>query len=503
MPTVDKNSKIPRPPVVAVMGHIDHGKSTLLDFIRKSNIVAGEAGGITQHLSAYQVVHTTSEGKEQKITFLDTPGHAAFSGMRVRGADIADIGILVVSAEDGVKAQTLEALRTLQQKDTSFVIAINKIDRPNANVEKTKGELAENGIYLEGYGGDVPFVSISAKTGEGIPELLDMLLLVAELAELSGDPKLPASGIVIESHVHPQKGISATLIIKNGTLHSGMFVVAGDALAPVRIMEDFMGKNIKEATFSSPVGLLGFNKLPVTGSLFTSYTDKKEAEKAAYEYGTTTLTAGVKNMEEHSEETVIIPFIIKTSVLGTIEAITHEVAKLNTQAVVVKIIHTGVGNITENDVRAAGGNPHTIIVGFHVAVEALAKDLAERGQIEIRLFDVIYKLTEWLEQVVKNKTPKITVEEMHGIAKILKTFSANKDSQIVGGTVTKGTIGVGETVKILRHDAPIGEGVIVELQQQKLKVKSVDEGNQFGVTVKSKMEIATGDKLQSFVTITT
>lgn len=503
MPTPDQNSKIPRPPVITVMGHIDHGKSTLLDYIRKSNIVAEEAGGITQHLSAYEVLHTTTEGREQKITFLDTPGHAAFTGMRVRGADVADIGILVVSAEDGVKAQTLEALRTLQQKKTPFVVAINKIDRPNANIEKTKGELAENNVYLEGYGGDIPFVLISAKTGEGIPELLDMLLLVAELEELSGDPTVPASGIIIESQVHPKKGVSATLVIKNGTLRSGMFVVAGDALTPVRIMEDFMGKNIKEATFSSPIGLLGFNKLPTTGSSFASFADKKEAEKTAYEYAMRTGTSTAKSTDEHSEETIVIPLVIKTSALGTIEAITQEVGKLNTPAVIVKIIHSGVGNITDNDIRAAGGNTNTLIVGFHVAVEALAKDLAERALIEVRLFDVIYKLTEWLEEIVKSRTPKVTIEEMRGTAKILKTFSASKDNQIVGGTVTKGTIGIGETVKILRHDAPIGEGTIIELQQQKLKVKSVDEGNQFGVTVKSKMEIAAGDKLESFVTTTT
>jgi translation initiation factor IF-2 len=213
---------------------------------------------------------------------------------------------------------------------------------------------------------------------------------------------------------------------------------------------------------------------------------KKEAEKIAYEYATRTGTSATKNAEEHGEETIIIPLIIKTSALGTIEAVTQEVAKLNTPAVIVKIIHSGVGNITENDVRTAGGNPNTLIVGFHVTVEALAKDLAERALIEVRLFDVIYKLTEWLEGVVKTRTPKVTIEEMRGTAKILKTFSASKDSQIVGGTVTKGTIAIGETVKILRHDTPIGEGTIVELQQQKLKVKSVDEGNQFGVTVKPK-----------------
>ena len=500
---VKNSTQTPRPPVIAVMGHIDHGKSTLLDFIRKSNVVAQEAGGITQHLSAYEVAHTTNESKELKITFLDTPGHAAFSGMRLRGAHVADIGILVVSAEDGVKAQTLEALRTLQAEKTPFVVAINKIDRPNANIEKTKNELAEQGVYLEGYGGEIPFVPISAKTGEGVPELLDILLLLAELEELYGDPSMSAQGFVIESNVHPQKGISATLIIKNGTLRSGMFVVAGNALAPVRIMEDFMGRNIKEASFSSPVGLIGFDKLPITGSTFESFEDKKEAEKCAYAYEQAHVTETTKQGEEQTDETVIIPLIIKTSALGTIEAITQEVAKLSTSAVHVKIIHTGVGNITDNDIRAAGGNQNSNIVGFHVTVESLAKDLAERAHIEIRIFDVIYKLTEWLEGIVKEKTPKVTTEEFRGIAKVLKTFSTSKDSQIVGGTVTKGTIGIGESIKILRHDVEIGEGTIMELQQQKLKVKTVDEGNQFGVTVKSKMEIAAGDKIQSFVTVTT
>ncbi len=500
--TTTENKLTPRPPVIVVMGHIDHGKSTLLDFIRKTNVVAGEAGGITQLLSAYEVVHKTPEGKEQKITFLDTPGHAAFSGMRLRGAHIADIGILVVSAEDGVKAQTLEALKTFEQAKIPFVVAINKIDRPNANVQKTKGELAEHGIYLEGYGGQVSFVEISAKTGDGVPELLDMLLLTAELEELTGDTALPASGIVIESNVHPKKGISATLIIKNGTLRSGMFVVAGDAISPVRIMEDFLGKNIKEATFSSPVGLLGFSKLPVTGCAFESYNDKKDAEKVASVHAIS-IAKTEKNTEEQNEEMILIPLIIKTSVLGTIEAITQEVSKLKTQAVTLKIIHTGVGNITENDVRAAGGNSNTIIVGFHVAIEPLAKDLAERMLIEVHLYDVIYKLTEWLEELVKTRTPKVTVEEQRGIAKVLKTFSSSKDSQIVGGTVTKGIMSVGESVKILRHDEPIGEGVIVDMQQQKLKVKNVEEGNQFGVTIKSKMLIAAGDKLQSFVNVTT
>ncbi|HJL55587.1 MAG TPA: GTP-binding protein, partial [Candidatus Paceibacterota bacterium] len=264
------DKKIVRPPVIVVMGHIDHGKSALLDYIRKTNIVESEHGGITQHLSAYEVTH-----KERKITFLDTPGHEAFKKMRFRGAEVADIAVLVVSAEEGVKAQTLEALKSIRENKIPFIVAINKIDKPSADVEKTKQNILENEIYLEGLGGNVPFTPISAKTGEGIPELLDMMLLVADLEELSGNSEGQASGIVIESHLDQKKGISTTLIIKDGILKIGSFIVAGDALSPVRIMEDFHGEQIKEAVFSSPVKVVGFSKIPVVGSSFETFKSKK------------------------------------------------------------------------------------------------------------------------------------------------------------------------------------------------------------------------------------
>jgi translation initiation factor IF-2 len=269
-----KSVSLKRPPVVVVMGHIDHGKSTLLDYIRKTNIVAKEAGGITQHLGAYEVPHNTST-----ITFLDTPGHEAFSSIRERGAEVADIAILVVSAEDGVKPQTVEALKCILEEKIPYIVAINKIDKPGADVDRTKASLAEHEIYVEGFGGDVPVVPISALKGTGVPELLDMIMLVADLQDLKANPALPAEGAIIEAGLDNKKGIYATLLIKNGTLTSGMYVVAEDAIAPVRILEDYLGKAIKTATFSSPVRIVGFNKIPNVGAKFVMIDGKKKPKK--------------------------------------------------------------------------------------------------------------------------------------------------------------------------------------------------------------------------------
>ncbi|MBX4209402.1 GTP-binding protein, partial [Candidatus Parcubacteria bacterium] len=275
-------ASIKRPPVVAILGHIDHGKSTLLDYIRKTNIVDEEAGGITQRISAYEVERQkegSADGKAEKITFIDTPGHEAFSGMRERGATTADIAILVVSAEDGVKPQTIDAYKEIEKAKVPFVVAINKIDKPAANVEKTKISLAEAGIYVEGFGGNISFVPISAKTGAGVDELLDIIILTADIADLKGEPEKPAEGAVIEAHRDPKKGISATLVIKNGSMGPGMFVASGTAFSPVRILENSVGKKIAEATFSSPVRLVGWNKAPSVGSVFSTFASKKDLEE--------------------------------------------------------------------------------------------------------------------------------------------------------------------------------------------------------------------------------
>ncbi|MBT3282602.1 translation initiation factor IF-2 [bacterium] len=484
------DKKIQRSPVIVVMGHIDHGKSALLDYIRKTKIVESESGGITQHISAYELTH-----KDRKITFLDTPGHEAFKKMRSRGAEVADIAILVVSAEEGVKAQTLEALKCIRESKTPFIVAINKIDKPAANVEKIKTNLSENEIYLEGLGGDVPFVPVSAKTGEGIPELLDMMLLVADLEELSGDTTKNAEGIVIESNLDQKKGISASLVIKDGTLKSGMFVVAGDSMSPVRIMEDFQGLPIKEASFSSPIRIVGFSKVPQVGAKFSTFDKKKDAEKATAE---TNKEVGNNENVGNDKNLIELPIVLVADVLGTLDAIEHEFEKLKNDSVEIRIIKKGVGCISEDDIKTASGNENTLVVGFNTKIDGPAQSLANRLEIEIKTFDIIYKITEWLEEVIKERTPKVEVEEKTGEAKILRIFSKTKDKQVLGGRVLEGEIALRGNVNILRRGENIGKGVIVNLQQSKANIKHVSEG-EFGAQIQTKTEISEGDTIEGFV----
>lgn len=504
-----KNTDIPRSPVIAVMGHIDHGKSTLLDTIRKTNITAGEAGGITQHVAAYEVIHKDKGGTEQRITFLDTPGHAAFQGIRVRGANVADIAILVVSAEEGVKPQTLEALKCILEAKIPYIVAINKIDSPKADIERTKQSLAENEVYIEGYGGSIPWVPLSAKTGEGISDLLDMMLLVAEMQELHGNPVLNASGVIIETNRDTKKGISATLIIKNGTLKSGQTVVSGESLSPVRLLENFKGEKISEAMFSSPVRLIGFNTLPKIGETFETFDSKRDAEAAAVANKTQAASAksAPKKVQpaatvgpdgEELPEKVTIPLIIKADVAGTMEAIEGELKKLGNDRVTLKIVQSGIGGITEVDVKNAIGMEHVQVIGFSTRIDPQARSIAERSGITIMVFDIIYKLTEWLEELVKQSTPKIEVAEIDGRAKILKIFSRTKDKQIVGGRVLEGVIAVGEEIKIKRRDAEIGTGRIREMQQQKQKTSEAKKDTEFGCMIESKNEIAPGDVIEAF-----
>lgn len=496
----DIENQIERPPVVVIMGHIDHGKSTLLDYIRKSNVTEKEAGGITQHISAYEVTHKTKENVERKITFLDTPGHEAFSQMRSRGARVADIAILIVSAEDAVKTQTLESLSSIKEAGIPFIVAINKIDKSGADQERTKASLLENEIYLEGLGGDIPWVAISSKTGQGIDELLDLLLLASDLEELKGVSDKNATGVVIESNIDSKSGISATLIIKDGTLKSGMFIVTGGCFAPVRIMQNFLGKSIKEATFSSPVRIIGFNNVPDVGLEFVSFKNKKEAEKKAVENSELKkekLKMKTNTVSAEDDKTVI-PVIIKVDVLGTIDAIEHEISKIDNERVEIKIIQKGVGNVSENDVKTAGRKENTIVVGFNVGVDSNAMDIAERDNIEIKTFNIIYELAEWLSSAIKTRTPKITVEEVSGRFKVLKTFSTNKDKQVIGGRVENGIISIREQFNILRKDTKIGTGKILTLQLQKTDSKKVEEGSEFGSQVQSKIEIVPGDIIESF-----
>ncbi|MBI2482408.1 MAG: translation initiation factor IF-2 [Candidatus Vogelbacteria bacterium] len=486
-----------RPPVVVIMGHVDHGKSTLLDYIRKTNVVASESGGITQHISAYEVKHQTAEGKEELITFLDTPGHEAFELMRTRGAFISDIAVLIVSAEEGVKAQTMEAIKSIKAANIPYLVAINKIDRPGANPEHVRQELAEKEVYVESYGGQIPAAEISAKVGTGVNELLDLILLSADLTDLTGNKNSNATGFVLETHMDPKNGGTATLVIKNGTLNLGDFVVAGSTVTKLKKIENYNGVMGKNFTFSAPVKAFGFSELPPVGATFASFGDKKEAEVAMV---ANKQTPTVRQLADNtnSETATIIPVILKADVTGSLEALEKAVRAQASGNVEIKILATGIGAINDNDIKSASASDQSLVLGFRVKIEKGAKDLAKRFNLIVETFDIIYKLTERLAELVVARTPRVLVEETVGKAKILKLFGKTKDRQIAGGQVLSGKILRGREVKILRRDFEIGRGRIVELEQQKTKTAEVAEGNQFGSMIESRIALAMGDTIEVF-----
>jgi translation initiation factor IF-2 len=486
---------VSRQPIIAVLGHVDHGKSSLLDFIRKSNVVEGEAGGITQRISAYEVQHKQTDGTIKPITFLDTPGHAAFQSMRERGVEIADIAILIVSAEDGVKPQTVEAWKAIDARKLPFVVAINKIDKPGADIQKTKNSLVENGIYIEGYGGDIPCVEISAKTGQGVDYLLETLLLLVEMNELKANLSTDATGYVLESFVDQKRGISATLIIKDGTLASSGAIVASTSLSPIRIIENFMGKTVKNPHAGQAIKVTGFDEIPPSGAIFVSSSDKKAMEALQSE----TKHSAVKTVLDprlYRNAKVVIPVVIKADSLGTLDAVKLELKKRETDDIKIKIIAEGVGNISEGDIMLASSDEKTVIIGFTVKMESKAHDQADRFKITPNIFDIIYKLSEWFDTVVESRLPYEEKETIIGTLKIIRTFSSQKDKHVIGGKVETGKIQNNGIVKIIRRGVELGRGKIVELQSQKIKTQEVNEGNECGLMVESKMEMIPGDLLE-------
>ncbi len=509
MSSIQKNKKlIERPPVVVIMGHIDHGKSTLLDFIRKSNVVKNEAGSITQHLGAYEVEHKRN-GEAKKITFIDTPGHEAFKSVRSRGAEVADVAVLIVSAEDGVMPQTLEALEAIKKSKIPFVVAINKIDTPRANIEKTKNDLIENEIYLEGFGGDVPYAEISALNGKNVDDLLDIILLSAEIEEHKGNPDACAEGFVVESHKDKFTGITTTLVIKNGSLKQGQFVASCDAYSPIRLMKDHSGKQIRRATFSTPISVSGWNKIPRVGFEFTSFDSKKEAEKYCGDFDEEkrTHTAKEKKISDsygkvRKAEDFLVPIIIKADTDGSLEAILYELNKVeianegnNAQT---KIISAGTGNISENDLKFANCNANTVIVGFGVDIDKQAEIMAERTGIKTKTFDIIYELTDWLTRTIEENRPRMEIEERRGLAKVLRVFNKARNQQILGGRVIEGVVATGNKFRVLRRGEEIGTGIIKGMQQQKSEASEVSEGTEFGTSIDSKVEISAGDEIEVY-----
>ena len=494
----NNDKKTQRPPIVVVMGHIDHGKSQLLDYVRKTNVVKQEAGGITQHIGAYE-----AEVEGKKITFLDTPGHAAFSKIRSRGAKVADIAILVIAASEGVKPQTIEAHEAIQESGIPFVVALNKMDLPEAAPDSIKKQLTEKQIFVENYGGSIPCTNISAKTGEGVDELLEMVLLLTEMGDFKANPNENASGTIIESNLDPKRGISTTAIIQNGTIKKGMFIATQNAIAPLRIFEDFQGERLEEATFSSPVIITGFNAPPLVGSEFRTFNTKKEAEKWMKEQTSQEKTDKTQTKEKMIDgginsrsEVIIIPIVIKADVSGSLEAVEKEIKKLESEEVQLNILRKGIGDINEDDTRLASTASDAIALGFNVQIDPSALTLVENFNILVKTSTIIYKISEWLEEEIEKRKAASTRERIIGQIKVLKTFSRKREKQLIGGEILDGKVIKKARVKIIRNEEEIGKGKVIELQRKKDKVDEINEKTQFGTIIESAIDITSGDIIE-------
>lgn len=492
---VKKNISVLRPPVVVVLGHIDHGKTTLLDTILKTNVAEHESGGITQHVSAYEIVHA---GK--KVTFIDTPGHEAFSKMRSRGAKIADVGILVVAADDGVKPQTQEVIKMLLETKLPFVVAVNKIDKPGANTAHVKQQLAEESVFVEGYGGQVPLQEISAKTGDGVNELLDLVLLVAELEDLHADPEAFGSGIVIESHLDPRRGVIATLIIKNGSLKSGDFIFAEEAKGKIKILENFLGDSIVSATFSSPVIVNGFESLPTLGSVFYAFTQRADFEEH-YKEIVIKDNKKLKTIGTGKEEGgLVFKIILKADTQGSLEAISEAIGKIHSESIRHEIIFAGVGDINETDFKLAL-TAGAAIFGFRVRMgDQMNQQGNYQGVVAVSssiIYDLLDDIRHKMEALLKPETQRTVLGKM----KVMGVFKKADKGQVVGGRVLEGIIRSGTKCSVIRNEKEIGRGVILEVQHNKMKTNEVKENQECGILIgglKVDQSIVQGDEIEAF-----
>lgn len=494
MPTVEtsiKNSLTARPPIIVVMGHIDHGKTTILDWYRKSKMTEGETGGITQHIGAYSVEHNG-----QTITFIDTPGHEAFSKMRGRGAKVADIAILVVAADEGIKPQTKEVLAIILEYKLPFVVALNKIDRPEANSERVKQELAKENVLVEGYGGMIPAVEISAKTGLHMDDLLETLLLLAELEELKADPSAPAEGVVIESHLDAKRGITSTLLIQNGTLSKHNTIAIGKNPETIKILENFKGKAIESAGPSTPVRIAGLLQTPFVGDSFRAFKDKRATEQFI-----ASLPEEIKGKAANAitgEGIIVFNIVLKTDVSGSEEVLAESLKKFENDRLKINILASGVGAINESDVKRAMATKLVTIVGFRVKPDASAKELARISNIHIITGDIIYELLDRVKIDLLELLPPIVRRIDLGCAKILKIFKHEASEHIAGGRVEQGILKKGCNADVKRNKIIIGKGVVKELQQNKNAVDQVEKGLEFGTLFMSKTALEPGDMLDLY-----
>jgi len=485
-----------RPPVVTIMGHVNHGKTRLLDAIRQTNVMDSEAGGITQHIGAYQV-----EVNEQKITFLDTPGHEAFTAMRARGAQVTDITILVVAADDGVMPQTLEAIDHARAAGVPIVVAINKIDKPEANPEAVKQQLADAGLLIEEWGGDVVCVPISAKEKLGISELLENLLVVAEMEELKADPSQPAVGVVIEAELDKTKGPLATVLIQNGTLKVGDTVVVGSTWGRVRAMFNDMGKRVRKAEPAMPVELLGLDSVPQVGDTLTSVAGEHQAraliQKRQKEIQPKAVSLDNLYDQISTGQVKELNVILKADVQGSIEPIRSSLERLATEQVQVRIIHSGSGNITESDVMLAIASKG-LIIGFGTGIEAGARRLASTEGVDIRSYDVIYNLVDDVEKALKGMLEPTYIEVIEGRAEVRAVFPSSKKSKVAGVYVSEGKVSRGASVRVRRGEQIITESVVSSLRRFKDDVKEVTSGYECGVGIEGFSDFEVGDILELF-----
>ena len=493
----------PRAPVVTIMGHVDHGKTTLLDYLRNSHVTEGEAGGITQHIGAYQV--KTDEGRV--ITFLDTPGHAAFTAMRARGADITDITILVVAADDGVMPQTIEAINHAKAAGTPIIVAVNKIDKPGANPENVINQLMQYELIPEEYGGDTIFVNISAKFGQNIDELLEMILLTADVMDLQANPDQRAAGSVIEARLDKGRGTIATVLVQQGTMRVGDPIVVGNTYGRVRTMTNDRGRRVKEAVPSTPVEITGLNDVPSAGDRFVVFEDEKTARAAGEERAKRALIAernrnnvvSVSDLFNKMAEKQMksVPVIIKADVQGSVEALAGSFRKIDVDGVKVDILHTAVGAINESDVTLAEASG-AIIIGFNVRPTPQAKQQADADKVDIRLHNVIYNAIDEIEAAMKGQLDPEFREEIVGTADVRELFKVSKIGTIVGGMVTSGKIMRNSSVRLIRDGIVIYDGKLASLRRFKDDVKEVKNGYDFGLTIENYNDEKIGDVIEAY-----
>jgi len=489
-----------KPPVVTVMGHVDHGKTSLLDRIRHENVQSGEAGGITQHIGAYQV-----ESDGRKVTFIDTPGHEAFTEMRARGAKVTDVVVLVVAADDGIMPQTQEAIEHARAAGVPMVVALNKIDVPNANQDRVLGELSERGLMPEAYGGETVTVPVSAKTGEGIDDLLENILVVAELEDLKANPNAPASGYVVEGERDPGRGPVATLLLSRGTLHKGDVVLAGTAYGRVRAMLDYTGKRVKDAGPGSPVEILGLSSVPEAGTRFEVVEHERQArdraQQAEEKLRRQELAQGGsrRSLEDLLGQGGMqdLNLVIKADVAGSVEALKEALAKLSTEEVRVNIVRSGVGALTDSDVML-GSASDGILLGFNVRPTNTAKQVAEREGVEIRTYDVIYKALEEIEAAMRGMLAPEEQERETGTAEVRQTFRTPNAGVVAGCMVTSGEISRNNRVRLVRDGTVVYEGNIGSLKRFRDDARSVREGFECGIGIENFDDVKEGDVLEFF-----